>query len=205
MSSGSLVQAQGCLRSDTAGSCRCGGGVGRTAKRPGDSLVAASGRRFGSMLWDEARSLRREGCGGRWRGHRLLLRLTFVLGSLGLGRSYRSSATMFWPRGPAGVERMLPASRVSALPRVFLRPLPWMLVLLCGAFALLVAGPAVHATTDQEEAAAARQQYSKKIAATYNDRYTQGSHFLPSNLTTDNGEFIDPKSFPTAPVLRPLP
>ena len=56
----------------------------------------------------------------------------------------------------------------------------------------------VHAGTEQDSAAAARHAYSEKTAAKYN--YYQGKEnpFLPSNLTTDTGEFIDPKSFPTA-------
>ncbi len=84
------------------------------------------------------------------------------------------------------------------MPRIFPRPRPWGFALLCVAIGLMLAGPVVHATSDQEEAAAARQRYSQKIAATYSDRYIPGSHFLPSNITTDTGEFIDPKSFPTA-------
>ncbi len=56
----------------------------------------------------------------------------------------------------------------------------------------------VHAGTEQEAAAAARHAYHEKISAKYN--YYQGKEnpFLPSNMTTDTGEFIDPKSFPTA-------
>ncbi len=56
----------------------------------------------------------------------------------------------------------------------------------------------VHAGTEQEAAATARHAYHEKVAAKYN--YYQGKEnpFLPSNMTTDTGEFIDPKSFPTA-------
>ena len=61
-----------------------------------------------------------------------------------------------------------------------------------------LAGSVVHAGSDQEAAATARQQYNQKTASTYNDRYQPGSHFLPSNLTTQDGGFIDPKTFPTA-------
>ena len=73
-----------------------------------------------------------------------------------------------------------------------------MFAVLCGASGLLLARPVVHATSDQAEASAARQRYNAKVASTYNDRYTAGSHFLPSNLTTEDGAFLDPKSFPTA-------
>ncbi|HEY4354922.1 MAG TPA: tetratricopeptide repeat protein [Acidobacteriaceae bacterium] len=56
---------------------------------------------------------------------------------------------------------------------------------------------AVHAGSDAETAQAARHAYSQKIAATYNNRFGE-NHFLPSNATTDTGEFIDPRNFPTA-------
>ncbi len=56
----------------------------------------------------------------------------------------------------------------------------------------------VKAGTEAEAAATARHAYHEKVAAKYN--YYQGKEnpFLPSNLTTDTGEFMDPKSFPTA-------
>ena len=75
------------------------------------------------------------------------------------------------------------------------RWIPIPLFVMCG---LLLAAGVVKATTDQDEAAAARRRYSQKVASTYNDRYHAGSHFLPSNLSTDTGEFIDPSTFPTA-------
>ena len=56
----------------------------------------------------------------------------------------------------------------------------------------------VKATTDAEAAAEARSAYHAKISAKYNFRYGTGSPFLPSNATTDNGQFLSPKSFPTA-------
>lgn len=57
---------------------------------------------------------------------------------------------------------------------------------------------AVRAGSEAEAAAAARTAFSEKIASTYNHRFGAETHFLPSNATTDNGQFIDPKSFPTA-------
>ncbi len=64
---------------------------------------------------------------------------------------------------------------------------------------MLVARPlGVKASSEHEEAVAARHEYSEKIAQKYSDRFSESNHFLPSNMTTDNGEFIDPKSFPTA-------
>ncbi len=56
----------------------------------------------------------------------------------------------------------------------------------------------VRAGSEREDAVAARHAYSEKITKNYNDRFSPSAHFLPSNMTTDTGEFIDPKSFPTA-------
>lgn len=56
----------------------------------------------------------------------------------------------------------------------------------------------VKAETDAEAHAAARHAYSQKISTTYNFRYGTERPFAPSNMTTENGEFIDPKDFPTA-------
>ena len=43
-----------------------------------------------------------------------------------------------------------------------------------------------------------RAAYNTKITKDYTYRYGADHPFLPSNMTTDNGEFIDPKSFATA-------
>ena len=56
----------------------------------------------------------------------------------------------------------------------------------------------VHATAEADESAAARTAYSAKVTEKYNDHFDKDSHFLPSLMNTDNGEFIDPKTFPTA-------
>ncbi len=56
----------------------------------------------------------------------------------------------------------------------------------------------VEAGTEGDAAAAARTAYSQKAAKDYTYRFGAEHPFLPSNITTDNGEFIDPKSFPTA-------
>ncbi|MGA7159293.1 MAG: tetratricopeptide repeat protein [Acidobacteriaceae bacterium] len=60
------------------------------------------------------------------------------------------------------------------------------------AAALAQSGP------DSKAAPDARAAYSQKVAAHYVDRYRAGHPFLPSNAATDNGEFIDPKSFLSA-------
>ena len=75
---------------------------------------------------------------------------------------------------------------VAALPIIFL--LSWM----SGTHRTVNAG------TEAEEAAAARHVFSEKAAAKYNFRYGKEFPFLPSNATTDTGEFISPKSFYTA-------
>jgi tetratricopeptide (TPR) repeat protein len=43
-----------------------------------------------------------------------------------------------------------------------------------------------------------RMAYNQKIAKDYTSRFGPEHPFLPSNITTDTGQFIDPKSFPTA-------
>ncbi|WP_419804568.1 tetratricopeptide repeat protein [Terriglobus sp.] len=63
---------------------------------------------------------------------------------------------------------------------------------------LLVQPQRASAGSDADAAAEARHVYNEKIAAKYNFHYGKESPFLPSNMTTDTGEFIDPKSFPTA-------
>ena len=49
-----------------------------------------------------------------------------------------------------------------------------------------------------DDAATQRSAYSQNVAAHYNLPFAQDKPFLPSHATTDTGEFIDPKSFPTA-------
>jgi tetratricopeptide (TPR) repeat protein len=56
----------------------------------------------------------------------------------------------------------------------------------------------VKAGTESDEAVTARHEYTEKVAEKYNYRYGKKFPFLPSNATTDNGEFLDPKLFPTA-------
>lgn len=73
------------------------------------------------------------------------------------------------------------------------------LLLAAGLGILLIVVPsAVRAGSEADASAAARHAYSEKVASKYNDHFSDKAHFLPSNMTTDTGEFIDPKSFPTA-------
>ena len=78
--------------------------------------------------------------------------------------------------------------------------IPAGLAMLVAALALGCAAmrSAVQAGTDEDAHKAARTAYSDKVAATYNYRYGKDQPFLPSNMQTDNGQFIDPKDFPTA-------
>ncbi|SFS13692.1 Tetratricopeptide repeat-containing protein [Granulicella pectinivorans] len=55
--------------------------------------------------------------------------------------------------------------------------------------------PAAHAS---EDGVAARKAYHRRIASKYFAHFDDAAPFLPSNATTDTGEFIDPKSVPTA-------
>ncbi len=54
------------------------------------------------------------------------------------------------------------------------------------------------APSDSSDAASSRSAYSQKIAAGYKDHFVAGHPFLPSNMTTDTGQFINPKSFLSA-------
>ncbi len=57
---------------------------------------------------------------------------------------------------------------------------------------------AVKASSEADEAAAARHAYNEKVAATYDYRFGKTLPFVPSNVTTATGEFMDPKLFLTA-------
>jgi tetratricopeptide (TPR) repeat protein len=75
-------------------------------------------------------------------------------------------------------------------------PLRGLLVILVMAAASFMLR-AVRAGSETDSAKLARHAYSEKVAASYNNRFGAG-YFLPSNATTEDGEFVDPKSFPTA-------
>ncbi len=87
----------------------------------------------------------------------------------------------------------------KAGPEGRVRRILFQLAIGSGVLSLLVGVPsAVKANSEADEAAAARHAYTEKTAAKYNFRYGKDFPFLPSNATTDNGEFINPKSFQTA-------
>ena len=90
--------------------------------------------------------------------------------------------------------------RPSHIPRRLFLPLGLIAGVLYLALFFITMYPArtVAASSEADEAAAARTAYSNKVAEKYNDHFSNNAHFLPSLMTTDTGEFIDPKSFPTA-------
>ena len=59
-------------------------------------------------------------------------------------------------------------------------------------------GRAVHAGGEKEAYDEARTTYSEKVAAGYDFHFKPNAAFLPSLMNTDNGQFIDAKSIPTA-------
>lgn len=63
---------------------------------------------------------------------------------------------------------------------------------------LMLGAAGVHAASGADAGAAARKAYNDKVSANYNDHFGREAHFLPSNMTTDTGQFIDPKTVPTA-------
>jgi hypothetical protein len=70
--------------------------------------------------------------------------------------------------------------------------------ILFGAAVVLFIPMATRASGQTSSTPEDRAAYNKKIAKDYTYRYGADHPFLPSNITTDNGEFIDPKSFATA-------
>jgi tetratricopeptide (TPR) repeat protein len=71
---------------------------------------------------------------------------------------------------------------------------------LCGVSAcayMVVRGSVAHAA-DDPTTPAQREAYTQTIKQHYNYRFGGDSPFLPSNATTDTGQFINPKAFPTA-------
>jgi tetratricopeptide (TPR) repeat protein/nitrate/TMAO reductase-like tetraheme cytochrome c subunit len=67
------------------------------------------------------------------------------------------------------------------------------------ALAALTVPLAVRAGQQSDADADARAAYDAKAAKGYTNRFgTQDKRFLPTNMRTDTGQFIDPKLFPTA-------
>ena len=59
-------------------------------------------------------------------------------------------------------------------------------------------GTVVRAAGETDVAAQKRAAYSERVAATYKYLYGSDHPFLPSNIETDTGQFIDPSTVPTA-------
>lgn len=66
-----------------------------------------------------------------------------------------------------------------------------------GCFVIGAHTPTAYANNDAAKPSQ-RDAYSKATTEHYNYRFGANQPFLPSLATTDNGQFIDPKSFPTA-------
>ncbi len=80
-----------------------------------------------------------------------------------------------------------------------LRPCALSLLTLCALVGFAVCcSRAVRAGGEKEADAEARKTFSDKVAGTYDYHFRPNAAFLPSLMTTDTGEFIDAKSFPTA-------
>ncbi len=113
----------------------------------------------------------------------------------GVERVDEEEARVTWHfgKGERG-ERHMGALRLSVLWRLFLVGLFAAGIVLASASM----PHAVGASSDGETAAAAHEAFNANAAAHYNDQFGKDLHFLPSNATTADGEFIDPKLFPTA-------
>ncbi len=76
-----------------------------------------------------------------------------------------------------------------------------LLIALLGVFLAVAAGcivRGVHAGSADEDAQAARHAYQAKKASSYSFRFAPAASFLPSNATTDTGEFLEANAFPSA-------
>ena len=78
----------------------------------------------------------------------------------------------------------------------------WTLRAACVVVSLLAVATALHrpvrAGSEAEAAKDARQVYQSKVAAYYSYKFGSASPFLPSNATTDTGDFIQPDNYLTA-------
>ncbi len=92
-----------------------------------------------------------------------------------------------------------PETKGGHLARAAGRRAGWAGLVVLGLLMVVAAMPhKVGASSDAEAAAAAKTAFQEKAAAHYNDQFGKDQHFLPSNATSADGQFIDPKLFPTA-------
>jgi Tfp pilus assembly protein PilF len=68
-------------------------------------------------------------------------------------------------------------------------------LILCG---VMINRVELVSASDKDSTSAQRANYSQSVSEHYNSRFGMDAPFLPSNATTETGQFIDPKSFPTA-------
>ena len=69
-------------------------------------------------------------------------------------------------------------------------------------FVAMLAGFFLKTTHAGESPEAERKEYNAKVNGSYDYRFGQGKPFLPSNATTEDGQFIQPGTFPTAQYCR---
>ena len=72
------------------------------------------------------------------------------------------------------------------------------LLLLLVSGAMVIRPTSVRAGSDATVAVENHKAFNEKAAEKYNDHFGKDLHFLPSNASTADGQFIDPKLFPTA-------
>ena len=77
-------------------------------------------------------------------------------------------------------------------------PVRLIAVVLMLLFAAVAMRQGVRAGSDDTTAKEARRVYQSKVASSYSYKFGAGTPFLPSNATTDTGEFLDSNGFPTA-------
>ncbi len=89
-----------------------------------------------------------------------------------------------------------------SLRKTQLVPRRWPFRGLCTVLLLLAAAAAVRggvrAGTEETAGQDQRHAYQSKVAAYYSYKFGSGTPFLPSQATTDTGEFVDPSSFQSA-------
>ena len=85
---------------------------------------------------------------------------------------------------------------------IHLASVRWPIRALCTVALVLAAAAAmrrgVRAGTDEQTGKDQRQAYQARVAAYYSYRFGSGKPFLPSEATTDTGDFIESSAFPTA-------
>jgi Flp pilus assembly protein TadD len=117
-----------------------------------------------------------------------------------IGRVYNLGWRFLLNPGRIRIAREVNRIMNAMLPHHFAVRFPFVVGagLIAGAAVWIVAAKPVPSAYAASDAAAQRSEYSQNVGAHYKMPFVAGRPFFPSNATTDTGEFIDPKSFPTA-------